>query len=368
MSEITPGTGYDKSLNLYYGIFLRTLEGLDFDDFLRACPRYADFVSDLDVQKLLLWRNVAVAMLKNESADLALPDNLMDLWKFNELKGQIAGAIIKEIRSGDPRNLEYEGLEKSMDNLNHLLADTVTEHVQSPEFDEKLREMVKPQEKNGNNEETVNAINEMEKELRELREKIKEMELSPKTNMPSPPSKPAQAPLPSPPPRSPLRYSSDKYWKIEVNEADDTPAVREKRETEEGGQIDVTVSCAQGSLRWKVDTSRNGQGILYDRMKRVLVEYLSTGSVLMDLTWSYPEGNEKRIFVPLGEMQDSWKTQGKALFTRNFNGDFQVKVGQSQWQTYIEMREINLHNFKERIIAVVRMVLLSGEEDNENGK
>lgn len=367
MNEIA-GTGYDKSLNLYYGILLRTLDGSDFDDFLRACPRYDDFVMDIDVQKLLFWRKVANAMIKNKDADLSLPDNLMDLWKFNELKGQIVGEIIKEIRSGDPRNLEYEGLEKSMDNLNHLLADTVTEHVQSPEFFVKFREMVKPQERNENNEETINAINDIEKELRELREKIKEMEITSKTNTSSSPSKPAQAPPPSPPPRSPLRYSSEKYWKIEVNDADDTPAVREKRETEEGGQIEVLISCAQGSLRWKVDASRNGQGILYDRMKRVLVEYLSMGNVQTDLSWSYPEGNEKRIFAPVGEMQDSWKTQGKALFTRNFSSNFQVRVGQSQWQIYIEMKELNLRNFKERIIAIIRIVLLSGEEDNENGK
>jgi hypothetical protein len=367
MNEGTPGTGYDKKLNVNYGILLETLRELDYDDFLRACPRYVEFVTELDVEKLLIFKGVA----ENWSDDeITLPNNLMDHRQFAETKGEIVGAITREIKRGDPRNLEYEAVENAMMDMNNLTANVVEKVITSEPFAQRIQESIaKKTSQEDSKEDFVGAVNQLNQELTEVKEKLEKMEkIQPAKAMISDDKTRV---LPETP-REVLKISLKvkRKWGIKANDADNSIDIHEKREKEEGGDLNVEMTDGNSSIIWKVKTTQLGHSVLYERVKKVLVEFLATGEISTDLTYSFPKENEERNFKPelrSGSVwfMDNWPVK-RGLFNQKYERPLTFLVGRSSWTVDIRMKVSDVQGLKSGLTSLVDMVLLSGEEVCQN--
>jgi hypothetical protein len=368
MNEGIPDTGYDKKLNVNYRILLETLRELDYDDFLRACPRYVEFITEIDVEKLLMFKGVA----ENWSDDeITLPNNLMDHRQFAETKGGIVGAITREIKRGDPRNLEYEAVENSMLDMNNLTANVIEKVITSEPFVQRIQESIakRTSQEEGSNEDLVGAVNQLNQELTEVKEKVVKMEKVESARYIAPLEKPEKFHEPV---REILKISLKvkRTWGIKANDADNSIDIHEKREKEEGGDINVEMTDGNGAVIWKVRTTQLGHSVLYERIKKVLVEFLAVGKISADLTYSLPKENEERNFMP--EMKngnvwliDNWPVK-RGLFNQKYERSLSFIVGSSSWTVDIRMRMSDVIDVKSALTGLMHMVLLTGEETIKN--
>jgi len=165
---------------------------------------------------------------------------------------------------------------------------------------------------------------------------------------------------------SKLAISVDRNWVVGVNDFDDSLLIKEKREREDGGDITVEISNGSGSVTWKARTTETGHSALYERTKKVIGEFLLKGSVSTDLTYSFPEENEERNFLPeiTGgkiKVRDAWPLERGGLFNKKYEKILTFTVGSSSWSVEVETRIANVRDFKFALIDLMDMILLSGE-------
>ncbi|MDA8055733.1 MAG: hypothetical protein M0Z77_08840 [Thermoplasmatales archaeon] len=368
MNEGIPDTGYDKKLNVNYRILLETLRELDYDDFLRACPRYVEFVTEVDIEKLLIFEGVA----ENWSGEeITIPDNPMDHRQFTKIKGEIVGAITREIKRGDPRNLEYEAVENAMMDMNNLTANVIEKVVTSEPFVQRIQEAIAKRTSQGeeSNEDLVGAVNQLNHEFTEVKEKLEKMEKVQSARSVTPLEKPKESHEPV---QEILKISLKvkRTWGIKANDADNSIDIHEKREKEEGGDINVEMTDGNGSVIWKVRTTQLGHSVLYERIKKVLVEFLAVGEISTDLTHSLPKENEGRNFMPEMKngsvwMIDNWPVK-RGLFNQKYERPLSFIVGSSSWTVDIRMKMSDVIDVKSALTGLMDMILLSGEETSKN--
>ncbi|MEM3191608.1 MAG: hypothetical protein QW292_05835, partial [Candidatus Parvarchaeota archaeon] len=299
MSEHIPDSGYDKKLNVNYSILLDTLKALDYDDFLRACPRYPEFVTEIDISKLFMFRGIAESFAEEE---IDIGENITDYREFERVKGEIVAAITREIRRGNPRNLQYEATEKAMEDMNALTGKTIEKIMQEEEFMQKMGEEFKKyiNENKKMDPDIIRTINQMHNEIISLKRQIEEMKeerrnvLSELESLPSPPR--VEKPDETQP--SILEFSKPRKWQVYVTDDGNIDILNEVRGNEEGGDIPVEITDGENSVLWKVKCTQQGHSILYERSKKIMNEYLLDGRVTTTLMYSYPQEGEKRIFSP----------------------------------------------------------------------
>jgi hypothetical protein len=381
MNEGIPDTGYDKKLNVNYGILKETLKELDYDDFLRACPRYPEFITEIDVNKLLTFRGVAVNF-SGEEVDI--PDNLMDYRQFVDAKGKIIGAITREIKRGDPRNLDYGVVQESMMDMNNLTEKVIEKTITSSPYMQKIQEILSRKMTQEEEEQTVsnseltetvneltNKINEMTNEFIEIKKKMEKTKPaetidSPKIRESEDTESSESVPM-NTEQISKIEMSVVRTWLISVNDADDSVYIQEKREKEEGGDINVEMTDGSGSVIWKVKATKLGHSALYERIKNIMIEFFAKGEVSTNLTYSLPNENEERNFTPeikQGKVwaTDSWSTE-RGLFNKKYEKSLTFVVGRSSWKVEVETKMYDVKGLKSALMNLMDMILLSGETE-----
>ena len=369
-SDGIQGTGYDKKLNVNYSILKEILRESNFDEFLRACPRYVEFVTEMDITRLLYFKGIAESWSDEE---IELPGNLMDVRQFNDCKGRIVASILTEIKRGDPRNLEYEVVQDSMLDMNNLTA-AVTEKVMSSDhFIKKVQESLENKEDKGISEGEVEAsINLIETELSGLSRRLNILENSEGSSHHSDNEEFKQKKVESPKETKMIEINVNRSWSVRVSDADKSFIIKEKRGKEEGGTLNVEISDGLGSLVWKVNTTKLGHSQLYERIKKVLLEYLSEGSVSSEQNYSFPVERENRNFSP--EIRggrvisiDNWVPR-KGLFNREYEQALTLTVGESSWSVDIRMKNSDVASFKKTLEELMAMILLSGDEVTDDSR
>lgn len=362
-----PDTGYDKKLNVNYRILLETLKQLDYDDFLRACPRYVEFVTEIDVSKLLIFRRVAEAWSDEE---ISLPNNLMDVRQFNDTKGEIAGVITREIKRGDPRNLEYEAVRDSMLDMNNLTANVTEKVMTSEQFMKNVRGSIEKKADRGiQEEEIVGSINQIGTELSRLSERLDRLE---KIDRPTSTSNGKDVNPEKDGAFKEVRkveLNVPRSWSVRANDVDESFVVEEKRGKEEGGDLSVEISDGQGSLVWKVRSTKLGHSLLYERVKKLFLELLGEGRISTDLSYSLPDEEEKRNFSPETRegrvwLMDNW-TLRKGLFNREYEQTLTFRVQDSSWSVDVRMKNSEVVSFKRTLENLMAKILLSGEKEGD---
>lgn len=380
MNEGIPDTGYDKKLNVNYGILKETLRELDYDDFLRACPRYPEFITEIDVNKFLTFRGVAVNF-SGEEVDI--PDNLMDYRQFVDAKGKIVGAITREIKRGDPRNLDYGVVQESMIDMNNLTERVIEKTITSSPYMQKIQEILSRKMAQEEEEQTVsnseltetvneltNKINEMTNEFIEIKkkmEKTRPAETSDSTKIQKSEDTESSESAPMNTEQiSKIAMSVVRTWRIRVNDADDSIYIQEKREKEEGGDVNVEMTDGSGSVIWKVKATKLGHSALYERIKNIMIEFFAKGEVSTNLTYSLPKENEERNFTPeikQGKVwaTDNWSTE-RGIFNKKYEKPLTFIVGRSSWKVEVETK-YDVKGLKSALMDMMNMILLSGETE-----
>ncbi|MEM3192983.1 MAG: hypothetical protein QW292_13050, partial [Candidatus Parvarchaeota archaeon] len=362
MSEHIPDTGYDKKLNVNYSILLSTLKALDFDDFLRACPRYPEFVTEIDIEKLYIFHSIAESW---SGEKIKMSDNLTDRHEFEKTKGEIIAAITREIKRGDPRNLEFESVEKSMKEMNDLTVKVIGDILFSEDFINKVREGIikndlqKSQVTEGH-EEIIHAFDDLRQENEKLKMEIEKI----KERASEPSSLPVHMSIISEE-AHPLTFSVSRYWEVAVTDQGEIDITNEKREGEEGGDIRVRISDGENELVWPIYCMPSGHSILYERVKKLLSEFLLTGKILSSLTYSNPKDGEIRLFSPEienGKVKyfDHWEVRG-SLFGSRYEKEITVEIGRSAWSFLVRLKTYDVPEFARNITTLINMILLSGE-------
>lgn len=367
-------TGYDMVIQRNKEVFLETLVGVDYTGFLRGCPRNPGHVTQMDLLWTMKIRAVAMGFGNRENEgppDIPIPADPYDPIEFSKFTGQIIEEIEKEIKHSDPRNLEAEAAKESIEDLNQsikaIVADIVPQKVDQilPREVANQEDVIKKEY-----EEALNVLNtkdeEKTKKIEELETRIREIQESMKQTPAPAPSEPAKPAPEAPLDRLSLAMKVDRFWAVRTRDIDDSIDVREVRGKEGGGELNLTVSAGAGNLYWIIDSTPEGQSILYERLKKSIVEFMETGSVHSDLMYSMPREGETRIFAPRitnGQIyvKDGW-IQEKGVFSREYSSLLIVSIGESRFTIDFRLKLSQIERFKELVKELVNRILLSGDE------
>lgn len=372
-------TGYDLVIQRNLRVFLDTLDGLDYSGFLRGCPRFPGYVTEMDLMWALQMKDVAVGFADRKDQEalvISVPTDPYDPISFVTFKSKIVQEIEKEIKRSDPRNMDAEVAEKSIADLNSsitaVIQDIVPQKVDQilPKEVERQESIVKEEYEKALNalydkdEQKDKKIEELESRIREIQEIQEFMKQSPAPS-PLPASAPTQEEVPKPD-KLPLVMQVNRFWTVKTKDIDDSIWVQETRGKEGGGELNLTVSAGAGNLYWIVNSTPEGQSILYERLKKIMTEFMETGSVHSDLMYAMPREGETRIFTPRvtnGQIytKDGWEPQ-KGVFSREFSSLLIVSLGESRFTMDFKLRLSELAVFKGLIRELVNRVLLSGDE------
>ena len=117
---------------------------------------------------------------------------------------------------------------------------------------------------------------------------------------------------------------------------------------------------------WKVNTTKLGHSQLYERIKKLLLEFLGEGRVSSEQSYSFPGEGENRNFSPEikgGKVKsiDNWAPR-KGLFNREYEQTLTFMVGESSWSVDVKMKNSDVVSFKKILEELMAMILLSGDE------
>ena len=363
-------TGYDVVIHRNLMVFMDTLEGLDYRGFVRGCPRHPGHVTMMDLEWGLKLKKVAEGFAESEDMelDIEVPANPYDRFAFSEFCGEIIKEIEREIKRSDPRNLEAEATKDALKNLNLSALEVVREIAPQKVEDAIKRDGIT--QKAAGRTEVENALNKLNEKDEDKDQRISALELEIQKMKNGPPQVPSQVSGllhagPAVPDRLPLKLKVERFWTLKLRDIDDSPRVTETRGKEDGGDISVELSNGSGNFKWNVHATPSGQSVLYERMKKVLLDFLETGRVKSDLTYALPSGNEERSFAPEqreGQVHitSSWEPV-RGLFSREYTTDITMRIGESSWSVNVRMKLNEVEKFKQILVEVVNEVLLTGE-------
>lgn len=371
-------TGYDVVIHRNWEVFRDTLEGLDYRGFLRGCPRHPGRVTMMDLEWALKMKKAAEGFAQaegNDPEEIPVPGNPYDRFAFSEFCGSIVKIIELEIKRSDPRNLEAEATKGALKSLNLSALEVIREVAPA-----KVEEAIKRDrtvQKSENREDLENAVNELnekdgekDRRIAALEADIEKLKSAP---VPAPLTVPTQPERARPwvPDRLPLKMKVERFWTLKLKDIDDSPRIMETRGKENGGNIPVQVSIGDGNFTWIVITTPEGQSVLYERFKKILIDFLVTGKVKSDLTYSVPSENERRTFAPevmdgQVSMERHWEPV-RGIFSKEITRDVGVRIGDSSWTVNVRMKLNEVEKFKEVAVELVTRILLTGEVVLDDG-
>jgi hypothetical protein len=268
-----------------------------------------------------------------------------------------------------------------MIDMNNLTEKVIERTITSSPYMQKIQEILSrkmTQEETVSNSELTetvneltNKINEMTNEFMEIKKKMEKTRPaktndSPKIRESEDTESSESAPI-NTEQISKIEMSVVRTWLIRVNDADDSVYIQEKREKEEGGDINVEMTDGSGSVIWKVKATKLGHSALYERIKSIMIEFFAKGEVSTNLTYSLPNENEERNFTPeikQGKVwaTDSWSTE-RGLFNKKYEKSLTFVVGRSSWKVEVETKMYDVKGLKSALMNLMDMILLSGETE-----
>lgn len=374
----------------------------DFDEFSANTPFNEENITDYDVLFIMEYEEIAKKFTEDtfNTQDLNLTGfkDYKNPMIFHKLKGRIKGALVEQIRTDYPKNLEFEAYKELGMDLNTMVADSVAEAVNTPEFMARLikqggGDIAAMLGKNGNDgtiatlkeelEEAIKKIQEQEKKIDEIKSRQQPEIMTAQTPEPQPiQNNVNHIPIPRVPRNidydpKPIHENVIRLWGVEANGVSGEMEIDEMRENEMGGRINVQVTDGEGSFAWSVYCTKGGQVELYDRIKGLFTIFLKKGIVESDVMYSWPIDPKSRVFAPdFSEFgiicRDNWP-DNLPMFMGKYTKELTFTVGGSSWSVNIEIDKRNAeskgHNFKSAVRdfrfaakELMEMILLSGEE------
>ena len=394
-SDGIPDTGYDKKLNVNYTLLIRTLNKLGYDEFLEACPRFGDFVTSLDLDKLVMFRGVAEAFA-DESIEK--PENVMDPAVFNDVKGKVVGSITEEIKRGDPKDKMIEMYERKAESDSEALEEAAYRY-----YEEHGEELIKKLHIEGQDYgSVVKAIGQLKEELnksikegmenaqREISELKTDLEehirsavepqkargdqtLMELTDAAATPAENDTGQNQSDEELPFISVRTGKLWSVLADqETGEVIVAKEKYSRFPEGSANLTLVTNYGVITWPLVLRQNGGETLYSRLKRSLMEYLGTGNLLTSDPYYPVDRSDKRIYF--GPKFESGKVvrQGTIGAIKDRYQDITISLDSSSMTFSLEFsmwgRVENWDTFVLGITSLIEQVLLSSLEIKDGEK